>query len=172
MSNYTNENLINVPSSNVPAGTLAMKVGDNIFTAGNVVIGGSTDFYKCAAVAGNVPEIKSPEDATGNIGTGYTVSASSIYGQSYDAWIVFNGDTVGRNKGWFSERDNTGPQWLQIQFTNAQVINFYSFDCSYDSQEQHLSAWILQASNDGSTWTDLETVTGQDLYSGNTDYSS
>ena len=51
MSNYTNENLINVPSANVPAGTLAMKVGDNIFTAGNVVInGGATDYYKCATV--------------------------------------------------------------------------------------------------------------------------
>ena len=50
MSNYTNENLINVPSANVPVGTLAMKVGDNIFTAGNVVIGGSTDFYKCVSV--------------------------------------------------------------------------------------------------------------------------
>ena len=49
MSNYTNENLINVPSANVPAGTLAMKVGDNIFTAGNVIIG-ATDFYKCATV--------------------------------------------------------------------------------------------------------------------------
>lgn len=44
MSNYTNENLINVPSSNVPAGTLAMKVGDDIFTAGYIVIssGGSS----------------------------------------------------------------------------------------------------------------------------------
>lgn len=50
MSNYTNENLINVPASNVPAGTLAMKVGDNIFTAGNVIIGGTADYYKCASV--------------------------------------------------------------------------------------------------------------------------
>ena len=38
MSNYTNQNLINVPSSKVPAGTLAMKVGQNIFTAGHVII--------------------------------------------------------------------------------------------------------------------------------------
>lgn len=55
MSNYTNENLINVPFSNVPAGTLAMKVGDNIFTAGNVTInqGSSMDFYKCSYVNSN-----------------------------------------------------------------------------------------------------------------------
>lgn len=134
MNNYTNENLMNVPSSIVPAGTLAMKVGNNIFTAGNVVIGGSAEFYKCATVSGLTPEIKSPEDATGNNGTGYTVSASSIYSSSYDAWKAFNGDTVGGDKGWFSQSGNTGPQWLQIQFTNAQVVNFYSFDCSYDSQ--------------------------------------
>lgn len=49
MSNYTNENLISIPSASVPAGTLAMKVGDNVFTAGNVIIS-TTDYYKCASV--------------------------------------------------------------------------------------------------------------------------
>lgn len=56
MSNYTNENLINVPASNVPAGTLAMKVGDNIFTAGNVVISssggsGGGEIYLCVSAS-------------------------------------------------------------------------------------------------------------------------
>ena len=54
MSNYTDNNLISIPSSNVPAGTLAMKVGNNVFTAGNVVIGEATDFYKCATVIPSV----------------------------------------------------------------------------------------------------------------------
>lgn len=39
MSNYTSENLINVPAVNVPAGTLAVKIGEDVFTAGNVIIG-------------------------------------------------------------------------------------------------------------------------------------
>lgn len=54
MSNYTKENLIAIPPTAVPAGTLAMKVGNEIFTPGNIRIssGGSMDFYKCAAVYG------------------------------------------------------------------------------------------------------------------------
>lgn len=36
MSNYTSGNLINVSASEVPAGTLAMKVGNDIFLAGGV----------------------------------------------------------------------------------------------------------------------------------------
>lgn len=35
MSNYINQNLINIPASGVPSGTLAFKLGNNIFTAGN-----------------------------------------------------------------------------------------------------------------------------------------
>ena len=36
MSNYINQNLINIPASGVPSGTLAFKVGDHIFTAGSL----------------------------------------------------------------------------------------------------------------------------------------
>lgn len=69
MSNYTDNNLISIPSSNVPAGTLAMKVGDNIFTAGNVIIGGTADYYKCASV-----------DASNSTWTGYkALLADGVY---------------------------------------------------------------------------------------------
>ena len=50
MSNYTKKNLIPIPPAAVPAGTLAIKVGDEIFTPGNIKIGQSMDFYKCASV--------------------------------------------------------------------------------------------------------------------------
>ena len=51
MSNYKKENFIQIPPYAVPAGTLAIKVGDEIFTTGNSKIGQSMDFYKCASVA-------------------------------------------------------------------------------------------------------------------------
>lgn len=71
MSNYTKENLIQIPSTAVPAGTLAMKVGDEIFTPGNIRIssGGSMDFYKCASV-----------DTTAKTWTGYlAVLTDGVY---------------------------------------------------------------------------------------------
>ena len=50
MSNYSSENLILIPAQNVPAGTLAMKIGSDVFTAGSIVINQGTDFYQCATV--------------------------------------------------------------------------------------------------------------------------
>jgi hypothetical protein len=56
MSNYTKENLITTPATSVPAGTLAIKVGDEIFTAGNVTIG--TDTSDATATAGDIAQGK------------------------------------------------------------------------------------------------------------------
>ena len=80
MSNYTNENLINVPSSTVPAGTLAMKVGDNIFTAGNVTI--ETNTSDATATAQDIIAGKTAYIATGKI-TGIAVPATNFYKCSY-----------------------------------------------------------------------------------------
>lgn len=37
--NYNTQNLIQVPPANVQAGTLAIKIGDTVFTAGNTQLG-------------------------------------------------------------------------------------------------------------------------------------
>lgn len=50
MSNYISENLISIPSSAVPAGTLAIKIGNDVFLAGSASTGKSMDFYKCSSV--------------------------------------------------------------------------------------------------------------------------
>lgn len=59
MSNYTQTNLVSVNPADVPAGSLAMKVGDLVFVNANAV-SHETDFYKCASV-----------DTTTNTWTGY-----------------------------------------------------------------------------------------------------
>lgn len=49
MKNYTDNNLIEISSSEVQSGTLAIKIGNNVFTAGNVNAD-SMNFYKCASI--------------------------------------------------------------------------------------------------------------------------
>lgn len=49
MSNYTQANLVSVNPADVPAGSLAMKVGDLVFVNANAV-SHETAFYKCASV--------------------------------------------------------------------------------------------------------------------------
>jgi hypothetical protein len=59
MSNYTQANLVSVNPADVPAGSLAMKVGSLVFVNANAV-SSVTDFYKCASV-----------DTTNHTWTGY-----------------------------------------------------------------------------------------------------
>ena len=54
MSNYTDNNLISVSPSNVPAGTLAVKIGSDVFTAGEVVTVNGTDTTDATAAAGDL----------------------------------------------------------------------------------------------------------------------
>ena len=105
MSNYTKENLIHIPPAAVPAGTLAIKVGDEIFTPGNIKIGQSMEFYKCASV-----------DTVNKTWTGYkavltdgvysfeeTVTEGLTYGTAYTPVIskVYNADaTIQVTKLW------------------------------------------------------------------------
>jgi hypothetical protein len=56
MSNYTKDNLIEVPPSSVSVGTLAIKVGNEVFTAGNVTVG--TDTSDATATASDIAEGK------------------------------------------------------------------------------------------------------------------
>jgi hypothetical protein len=56
MANYTKENLIAVPPTSVPVGTLAIKVGDEIFTTGKVIIG--TDTSDADATATDIAQGK------------------------------------------------------------------------------------------------------------------
>ena len=104
MSNYTKENLIAIPPTAVPAGTLAIKVGNEIFTPGNIRIGYMA-FYKCASV-----------DTTAKTWTGYkavltdgvysfedNVTAGLTYGAAYTPGIdyIYNdGATVQVKRMW------------------------------------------------------------------------
>jgi hypothetical protein len=56
MSNYMRENLIAVPPADIPVGTLAIKVGNEIFTAGTVKVG--TDTSDATATASDIAEGK------------------------------------------------------------------------------------------------------------------
>ena len=52
MSNYTSQNLIDISPSRVPAGTLAIRIGDDVFTAGSVSIDDAGDAYVVVSDSG------------------------------------------------------------------------------------------------------------------------
>lgn len=106
--------------------------------------------------------------------TGYTApsgqaSANAEYtgsGPAY-AWMAF--DDV-PSSGWtptitFGSGDL--PAWLQYKFAAAQTIVGYSIR-NLSSATGYFSDWTFQGSNDGSTWTDLDSQATQYFGAGQT----
>ena len=93
---------------------------------------------------------------------GVNISESN-YGTPFNASLAFDGNTVSE---WIS--NNTYPSWVGKDFgTESKVIRRFRINLSrYDlSGYDHYRVFFkLQASNDGTNWTDL---TGEDVFSCN-----
>jgi len=100
----------------------------------------------------NYPVNEIPKMTANNAPSG-VASASSEQGD-LSAWQAM--DQNGTGTRWASLGSGY-PQWLQYQFASGKVINGYEFAAF--SVAQTPSNFTLQASNDGGTWTILDTRT-------------
>jgi hypothetical protein len=78
-------------------------------------------------------------------------SASSTYSSSYSAWKAFDGKI---STHWSSTESDSTNAWIQYQFINPVKIYAVYLNITYDSGLCCKSASV-QASNDGSTFTEL-----------------
>lgn len=88
---------------------------------------------------------------TTNAALSKTYSASSIQNAELPASAAFDGNNGTR---WASAAGD--PQWVQVDLGSAQTL------CKIDLRWEaaYASAFKLQGSTNGTTWTDLKTVTG------------
>lgn len=99
---------------------------------------------------------------TSNTAPSGTVSASSNYSGT-PPWYAL--ETIW--SGWVTNGTGLGtPQWIQYQFTSGKIIKSYAIvPWSADSwPDRNLTAWHLDGSNDGSSWTTLDTRTKGSKY--------
>ena len=89
----------------------------------------------------------------------YVASCSTYYSVGYAAWIAFDGSTAAGNCWATQGYVTTG--WLQIQLPIQTIVVRYGItDASRDvGEDPH--AFTLQGSNNGTTWTVLDTRQGQ-----------
>lgn len=88
---------------------------------------------------------------------GYTATASSVYDTTN--YVTRNAFDRTLNP-WISQ--STFPSWIQIQFPAAQTITQYQITSRKGNYPTYTAApytWELQGSNNGSTWTTLDTHT-------------
>lgn len=63
------------------------------------------------------------------------------------------------NTKWLANWRGSGPEWAQYALPKAAAIDSYSLTTANDSPERDPKNWVLAGSNDGQTWTTLDTVT-------------
>jgi hypothetical protein len=94
----------------------------------------------------SIPQMSSNTTPSG------AAAASSVVGVNA-AWNAFD-----RNTGtyWYSNAQNSG--WLSYNFPTGKIIKRYGF-FTYITNSFNIKTWTFEGSNDGSTWTTLDTQT-------------
>ena len=96
-----------------------------------------------------------PTLTSNNGSDGGTASASSIFGSGADAYYAFN-QSLGN---WAASGTTSTNSWIQYKFITPVVVNKIDIQPDYDSNLKQCRAkdFIVQCSNDGSTYYDLFT---------------
>ncbi|MDC0712580.1 GH92 family glycosyl hydrolase [Stigmatella sp. ncwal1] len=91
-----------------------------------------------------------------DVAKGGTASASMDNpGSGEGAGSAFDDDS--RTK-WFAPQSNP---WLRYQISGGKTVKMYTLTSANDFPDRDPKSWVLQASNDGTTWVTLDTQTGQ-----------
>ena len=96
-----------------------------------------------------------PGDITSQV-SGVTASSDNPPGEP--AAKAADGDV---NSKWV---DFHATGWINVTFPKAATVKRYALVSANDAPERDPGDWQLQDSNDGSTWTTLDTKTGQNLH--------
>lgn len=106
------------------------------------------------------PTLTSPTGMPSESSDEWEISASSFYSTNSAPWKAFDGIT-GSSSGWTGASNSSW--WLQWQNKTKQVLVQklrFQGTASGDIAQQAITSFILQGSDDGSTWTDLYTASG------------
>lgn len=106
------------------------------------------------------PTLTSPTGMTSESSDEWEISASSFYSTNSAPWKAFDGVT-GSSSGWTGASNSSW--WLQWQNkTKPVLVQKLRFQgtASGNIAQQAITSFILQGSDDGSTWTDLYTASG------------
>ncbi len=144
-------------SSNYPVDMWAAEIGGItsptvLSTNGGTADGGNT---VSSGLFGSAGEGAIPV-MTSNTAPSGVASASESWSGGATPWSVFNPST----EGWFTN-GSALPQWIQYQFAvPITIVQYCIVPWSYDTfPSRSPTSWVLAGSNDGSTWTTLDTQT-------------
>lgn len=106
--------------------------------------------------SGIVEGLVSPINMTSNnTPAPYVVSVSSVLGGGYDPYFAFDGTPS------YTHSATPLPWWIKIDLGSLQAVGSYKLTSRYDGVFHEWVDWILEGSNNDSTWTLADTVVGE-----------
>jgi hypothetical protein len=150
--------VLRATSSGGPYTTIAANVTGGSYTDTSVV-NGTTYYYTVTATNTAGTSANSPEDSATpvhplvNVATGGTPNDSK--NNATNAGSAFDGNS---QTEWFY----SGVMgWLQYDLGHTETVQRYTVISSFDKIGRDPKDWQFQGSNDGVTWTTLDTQSGQ-----------
>jgi hypothetical protein len=89
------------------------------------------------------------------------IVAASSEASGSEAWRVFDNIIPSDNTHCWQANGATVPQWISYKFPTARVITKYTIRSRTWSSPRTPTAWTFEGSNNGSSWTTLDTQSGQ-----------
>lgn len=132
-------------------------VGDDVYANGNLVtLDQNINILRISSLASSVriPNIATPPMTSDTTPAGTGIVFSGGAGGNAPAWRAFDQTD---SLFWQSNVANTGI--IGYQFNSGKIIKQYAF-YSWGTNIFNPTAWTFQGSNDGVSYTTLETVTG------------
>lgn len=101
-----------------------------------------------------VPTMTSNTEPSGVVSSGTAITSEG------DWWFAFDREL---GNTWFGDSNavSLGTEWIQFRFTTGpKIITAYRLTSHVIEFQTAPSGWVLRGSNNGTTWTDLDTKTG------------
>ncbi|MGV2886786.1 discoidin domain-containing protein [Paenibacillus taichungensis] len=94
---------------------------------------------------------------------GVTITESLINAGAYNGWKAFDGVSSVNTSCWAAPKVPTivEPQWIMIKLDKKRPIYRYELTGQAGSPLRSPKDWTFEGSNDGKSWTVLDTQTGQ-----------
>lgn len=108
------------------------------------------------------PTLTSPTGMTSGSSDEWEISASSYYSDKYPPWEAFDG-VKGSDVDCWTGSNRASSWWLQWQNKKKQVLVQrlrIQGTSSNDIAQQAITSFVLQGSDDGSTWLDICSASG------------
>ncbi len=101
----------------------------------------------------------------------FVASASQEFSASWAAWKAFNGSagTTVANESW-SDNGGATPQWLRIDLGSGVAFKPTKYVIRAYNAAQGPNSWNMRGSNNGSSWTTLDTRAAITVWTGRNTY--